>query len=394
MQGEIKMVHFRWLPCLACVGLLTLLALTAPGCNCRSDGEADPDAPWSEANLPSLVDAAELKETDVLPHAKGPITPGRNYLCCATFQLAWNQFEDEFTKGPILLEGSPEMAGFLNQREVEKGILSEDSYLAMAGRFSDGIVDDIRTQMNKRFPSAQSVMLKDLEKDADSTALIAYAFLQKSLPFKEKFEDVRPIVFRSKEADVSVRSFGVEKFKPGSEEHAPLGKQVTILDYVGDDDFILELNTTLPDEELVLAKVSPGQSLDATVAAVLRRIEEPLGQSFASGLERDEELAVPVVSLGIRRNYKELLDLYLLNPGFEEYFVAYAQQATQFRLDATGAKLKSEAAVEPVKTAAMESTPRRLVFDKPFLVLLRESDADAPYFALWVETPEVMEPIR
>jgi len=319
--------------------------------------------------------------------------PGRNYLCCATFQMAWNQFEDEFTKGPILLTGSPEMAGFLNEREIEKGILSKDSCLAMAGRSSDGIVDDIREQMNKKFPTAQSVMLKELEEVQDSTALIAYAFLQKSLPFREKFEHVRPIIFRSKEADVSVKSFGVEKFKPGSDEHTPLGKQVTILDYVSDGDFILELHTTLSDEELVLAKVSPGPSLDATIAAVLRRIEEPLGQDFASGLEWDEELAVPVVSLGVRRNYEELLDLYLLNPGLEEYFIAYAQQATDFRLDATGAKLESEAAMV-AKTPEPPFPPRRLFFDKPFLVLLRESGADAPYFALWVETPEVMEPIR
>jgi hypothetical protein len=31
-----------------------------------------------------------------------------------------------------------------------------------------------------------------------------------------------------------------------------------------------------------------------------------------------------------------------------------------------------------------------MVFDRPFLIMLQRSDADVPYFALWVENPEIL----
>jgi len=391
------MTYCRLLLSLAWAGVL--FSFTLPGCSCRSESEeeADPDAPWSEENLPALVDAAELKETDVLPHTKGPITPGRNYLYCATFQLAWNEFCDEFTQGPILLEGSPEMAEFLNQREVEKGILSEDSYLAMAGKFSEGIVDEIRAEMKTKFPDAAPVMLEDLNASGES-ALVAYSYLHKSLPFREEFDDLKARVFHSQDGDVRVTTFGVEDFKWKSPRYAALNKQVTILDYVSDDDFVLRLNTTLRDEELVLAKIMPAESLDATITAVTRRIENPLGASFSSDLKPKETLAVPVVKVGVRRDYSELLGRHSQNPGFEAYFVSYAQQATRFRLDATGARVESEAAyaekTPEIPHLRPQPKPRQFIFDKPFLIYLRQLDAEVPYFALWVETAEVMEAIR
>jgi len=31
-----------------------------------------------------------------------------------------------------------------------------------------------------------------------------------------------------------------------------------------------------------------------------------------------------------------------------------------------------------------------MIFDKPFLVLVQRSDAKMPYFALWVDNPEIL----
>ena len=35
--------------------------------------------------------------------------------------------------------------------------------------------------------------------------------------------------------------------------------------------------------------------------------------------------------------------------------------------------------------------PRHFVFDKSFLLYLKQKDSDAPYFAMWIETAEVLE---
>ena len=34
---------------------------------------------------------------------------------------------------------------------------------------------------------------------------------------------------------------------------------------------------------------------------------------------------------------------------------------------------------------------KRIVFDKPFLLYLKERESDTPYFAVWIETAEVLE---
>ncbi len=35
---------------------------------------------------------------------------------------------------------------------------------------------------------------------------------------------------------------------------------------------------------------------------------------------------------------------------------------------------------------------RRLVFDKPFLLYMKEKGAKNPYFAIWIENAELMSP--
>jgi hypothetical protein len=63
-----------------------------------------------------------------------------------------------------------------------------------------------------------------------------------------------------------------------------------------------------------------------------------------------------------------------------------AKQAVRFRLDETGAVLKSETLL------AASLTQRNLVFDKPFLIYMKRGNAKAPYFALWVGNAELLVP--
>ena len=62
----------------------------------------------------------------------------------------------------------------------------------------------------------------------------------------------------------------------------------------------------------------------------------------------------------------------------------FAGQSIRFRLDERGAVLKSEAA------SAGGDGYRQMVFNKPFLILLKRRDAGKPYFALWVGDPELL----
>jgi len=105
-------------------------------------------------------------------------------------------------------------------------------------------------------------------------------------------------------------------------------------------------------------------------------------------VQLDESLIVPVVSLNVRRKYTELIDRHLKSEGHTDLYVTEASQGIRFRLDEAGAKLSSEA---EFAIGAESEGPRHFVFDKPFLLHLNQKDSNAPYFAIWIETAEVLE---
>ena len=158
-----------------------------------------------------LRDASELTATDIWPHPEGAIKPDRNYVYCATFQMAWTELQEKLVKGPVQLEGDPPAAAVLNRREVADGDLSPLCYLAMAGTRHDNIAARIPEAMHARFPDA-SVPVPSSRNEAD---FLVYAYLFKRLPFAEDFERLpKPLLFRGAALGEPVASFGIEKYDP------------------------------------------------------------------------------------------------------------------------------------------------------------------------------------
>ena len=102
-----------------------------------------------------------------------------------------------------------------------------------------------------------------------------------------------------------------------------------------------------------------------------------------------ENLYVPVLNFDVLRVYSELCGhpIRSANKKLDGTNIALAAQTIRFRLDERGAVLKSEAIM------CFGLTSRNLVFDKPFLILLKRRDAKRPYFALWVGNAELLVPV-
>ncbi len=68
-----------------------------------------------------------------------------------------------------------------------------------------------------------------------------------------------------------------------------------------------------------------------------------------------------------------------------------AAQNTVFEMNEKGVELKSEAHMAFGCAAEEEPVPKhKMIFDKPFLILMQRREARVPYFALWVDNPEVL----
>jgi hypothetical protein len=358
---------------------------SAPGCRPRSTADTE------RISQPAkLVAAEQLRDTDVLPYLDGPIVPGRNYLYCATFQLAWNQSQEKVFREPIHLAGSPKMAEYLLRGDkLSESILPPNSYLLRAGLVKDGVVAEIREEMERRFPHA-TFQVPEPQKPVWA---VVFAYLQRSLAFREAFDRLeKPLVFHAKNGPVKLASFGVRNLDVNSPRHALfLVHQVTPLVYASDDDFVLRLNTTSTEDEIVLAKVKPRATLAATLAAVRERIQrrEGLHEWGPDSLMGEESLVVPIIELNVRREYTELERRLLTNPKWSTTYLAVAEQGIRFRLDEKGARLESDAAELPA--SATMAKPSQYIFDKPFLVYLKRKSCDEPYLAIWIETPELLK---
>ncbi len=329
---------------------------------------------------PARVDSSELSRTVITSYLREAIPAQKNLLYCSTFQIAWDRLCDDVIGGPLRLNGDPAAAAMLNERLTGENDIRAGCYLAMAGYNRDDIVGKIVNAMKERFGEKPGLDLR-LENPDD---ILAYAFLLKDLKFDREFESLdTPLMF---DGSVPVRAFGIKEFA-FSEDHRKLSGQLDILDYQSDDDFIIRLKSVSPEDEIILAKIAPLSSLLETVEYVSLRT----GDNVPSSIRKGERLNIPKLDFDILHFFKDLMGRQFLNSGFEKYSISQAVQSVRFRLNEKGALLRSEAAIiAPTMVPVDPPRIRNFVFNKPFLVILKEKGAKYPYFALWVDNAELL----
>jgi hypothetical protein len=327
----------------------------------------------NETNIQTLeVKSDELKSTAVSAHMEKEIKQGENILYCSTFQLAWNQLTDDIIKEEIKLFDNPETSQKLNKRLTGKKDLSDKYYLAMAGYGRDNIVEKINKALNEKFQDNAPTVKEEMS----PRDILAYAFLYKNLEFQEEFEKL-DMDFNGEK----VQAFGINQNR---QDTFKMAEQVKVLDYKNTEDFIIELVPKSQDDEIILAKISPEEDLLKTIEKVQNRINS----SESTFLRPEEIIKIPKFDFDIKHDYKELIGQRLLNEEFSTYFIAKALQNTKFKLNEKGAVLESEAKIL-LKESCVEDM-RSFIFNKPFLIILKEKEAQYPYFALWVDNSELM----
>ena len=335
----------------------------------------------AEEEKPKQVESDQLSQTVITSYVQSDIVEGKNLMYCSTFQIAWDVLSDDIIKEPLRLNGNPLMAQMLNERLTGKEDISEDCYLAMAGLNKDGIVEKIKQALKEKFNEEPGLDISLRQPDD----ILAYAFLLKDLKFAKEFEGLdQPIYFRDK---TSVKAFGIEQYA-FDEKRRSLGEQVSILDYQNDDDFIISLKSVSPKDEIILAKIVPQKTMLETMDSVFNRISS----ARPSVMAKDETLRIPKLDFDVLHSYTELSGRAVLNKGFEKYFISKAIQSIRFRLNEKGALLRSEAAIEIAMGISRDipKRPRLFIFDKPFLICLKEKGAKYPYFSMWVDNAELL----
>ena len=326
------------------------------------------------------ADVSQLTRTELMAHPDLPLDSKKSVLWCGTLQLTWNKAVTLVGAKLHLVPRSREVE-LLNRGDFTDRDLDPASYVDIADFERNHAEDEIRAALQKTFGGAASPeLIPPVPKEFGPDDFVAYSYLYKNLAFTTPFLS-RPFAFQG----TKVEGFGFPR-----ESSAAMRGQAGVCDYHSPDDFIVTLKTTSPSDELILAKTTPGASLADTSRSVLERLAadkaEPVGPN--------DKLDVPKLNFDLRREFPELQGR--TDPDHsakirEALAIKSVKQLVRFQLNEKGAILKSEASMM-VGAAAMPVSRHALVFDKPFLILLKQSNSKLPYFALWVGNAELLIP--
>lgn len=332
------------------------------------------------------------------PILQAPVAGNSSVVYCPTFQLAWDRLRAVVGE-PVLMQNTSPWVPVLNTSRCPAADLPDGAWVAMAGYTGSNIHDAIAAVLAETFGNAAPPPPAPV----DGSYMVGYACLQRHLPFSRRFIPFRnrPLTFRGPGGATPVACFGAAGAAAG--HHS---RQVRIIHFRNDAEFTLQIATGVPGEFTVLARMAPPESLDLAVAAVRGQLEarwQPTRELrtgdrtilFANTLQPGDTLAIPIIDIKLRRQYEQLCGetRTFLNAGYERVFLGVACQDLIFRLDQSGAEIRSSATVDGFAAAA-PTPPRRFLFDRPFLVSLWRNGATRPYLALWVNGPDVLAEYR
>ena len=327
---------------------------------------------------------------------------GTNSLVyCPTLEVAWDGLED-VVGGPIHMQQQDALVEKLNDAHCPAGVIPDEAHVALAGFTGQGFKAKLEEALRRKF-GAEAPELPAIFSD-EQTVIATYSYLNRILPFPKKFapSKTQPLEFRSSEGTYPVQAFGAPK---RSAEH--FAAQVRILHYSNEDDFVIQLASRIKDEFIVLAKIAQPETLAAGVKTVKMHLDSKSKGSielmvdgrkefYLNTLSRGDLLAIPVVDLEVEADFPGLCNRMFKNDGFERIRLRLVYQNVQFKMDETGATVRSMAygGGDSFGGPPSSSKPRRFIFDQPFLITLWKKDAKQPYLAVWVASPDVLIPFK
>jgi hypothetical protein len=160
------------------------------------------------------------------------------------------------------------------------------------------------------------------------------------------------------------------------------------------DEFAIDLCKHTQPYQIVIAVVKPKETLAAMIAdlegniAKFRTSENVrISQKFGSS----DKLIVPEMFWEIAHHFVDLEGRTLGNREFKDSSIKEALETIQFKLDRSGAVIKSESQI--LVAFAARRTHRYFMCDKPFLIYVKKRGAEHPFFVMWVDNAELLTKI-
>ena len=149
------------------------------------------------------------------------------------------------------------------------------------------------------------------------------------------------------------------------------------------EEFAIDLCRNSEPSQIVLARTEPRKTLMETISSIQQKIES---SQEHEGLDANDVLLVPDLFWQLTHEFAEFEGKLFKNVNLKGQSMDVVRQDILFRLDRSGAELKSEA-----KQYCLPM-PTHYLFDRPFLISIQKRDAQSPYFAMWVSNADLLHP--
>lgn len=363
--------------------ILILTVLLLASCNIKTNKQYQGNVDYSEVkNDVTVLDTIDRNEVKneyqnslISPAINMTIEKDKNSIYCSSFEISWNKIRDEILNGHIQFSKSVAWVDFLNEQPKNNSISSE--YVSsIVGFGKDDILTKIKSELKKKFNYDYNpeYVLKE-------TDILAVAYLKKEIRFysqlNEYFEGEK-LLFND---SVNVLFFGLKH----GWTNPTYKSKLRIHDYINKDDFIFQIGTKAGKDEIYFAKINPESTLEKTYQKVMKRVKK----GNLELLGNDEQVRIPYIKFSIKNEFQEVEGAKILNKGYETYFIGKAVQIIDFDLNETGITLESTAESDMLECIS-EQEPKKLIFDKPFLIVLKETNKKNPYFLMWVNNAKFM----
>lgn len=315
-----------------------------------------------ERSFPKEKDLSEYSNTEFITTLESKIDTNNNNIYCVTMLYAWNEIKNKINQ-PFQIDSNFKHLSLLNNSSSFKDVLNTDEYI-------------IKSEIKK-----DSIWVK--------------AEFSKSLGFETELNSYNDrLIFNNKK----VLSFGVT----GYDSHDKL-KIVSILYYTNDNNFVIKLHPKDSDHEIIIfkseKKFDKMSDINAEIIKLIAQGKDDKQNEktmWKYGILEEDEIIIPKFNFNIEKTYKDLAG-NTFNTKDESYRIDRAWQRTAFILDEKGAKIESEAEIEyyteEVEEDPNKPKPKKMIFDKPFFIMLKKTKSQNPYFGFWVANTELMSKI-
>lgn len=297
----------------------------------------------NESIFPEVKNVTELKNTDFVPTLESSFEIKNNIIYGATIPYAWNEIRNEI--GTTLTDFSNKQLEEINDTKSYINVLKNNEY---------------------------ETSVEVYEKE-----IIAKAYFRKSLPLEEpltRFD--KSLTF----GNSNVKSFGFWS-----------SCSFAKINYFNDEnDFSISLFPKNKEHEIILILQKENKS-DFKQYFQRYNQQRELAKNQRIFFNEDDKVEIPIIEFNLEKMFKKIVGS-TFKANNEEFKMFEAYQRNAFILNENGAEIESEAEMSADTAEETERPkPKMMIFNKPFVVLLKRKDAKNPYFGVYITNDELLK---